>query len=122
RVAGRRRDDRRACAAEDADGPDRRRRAGRGGPRLQPQLRISPAAAAARRRAGVRAPVREEAQLTTTQYEQILSRRVEVIRRSVGIDYERFRRGSLAWDYEGLMAAVGYDLEAAATIQLERGV
>jgi len=41
---------------------------------------------------------------------------------SVGIDYDGFRRGSLGWDYEGLMAAVGYDLEAAAGIQLERGV
>ena len=44
------------------------------------------------------------------------------MRRSVGIDYDRFRRGALAWDYEGLMAAVGYDLEEAARIQLERGV
>jgi 2-amino-4-ketopentanoate thiolase beta subunit len=44
------------------------------------------------------------------------------MRRSVGIDYELFRRGWLAWDYEALMAAVGYDMEEAASIQLERGV
>ena len=44
------------------------------------------------------------------------------MRRSVGIDYDGLRRGSLAWDYEGLMAAVGYDMEAAAGIQLDRGV
>jgi 2-amino-4-ketopentanoate thiolase beta subunit len=44
------------------------------------------------------------------------------MRRSVGIDYEQFRRGRLAWDYEGLMRAVGYEVEKAAQIQLERGV
>jgi hypothetical protein len=58
----------------------------------------------------------------TRQYEQLLSRRGEIMRRSVGIDYDGFRQGSLGWDYEGLMAAVGYDLEAAAGIQLDRGV
>jgi threonine dehydratase len=42
--------------------------------------------------------------------------------RSVGIDYDLFRRGSLAWDYEGLLAAVNYDLAEASEIQLERGV
>jgi 2-amino-4-ketopentanoate thiolase beta subunit len=57
-----------------------------------------------------------------TQYEELLSRRGEIMRRSVGIDYDRFRRGSISWDYEGLMATAGYDLKSAATIQLERGV
>jgi 2-amino-4-ketopentanoate thiolase beta subunit len=42
--------------------------------------------------------------------------------RSVGIDYERFRRGRLAWGYEELMSSVGYDVEEATRIQLERGV
>lgn len=42
--------------------------------------------------------------------------------RSVGIDYDLFRRGSLAWDYEGLLATVGYDIDEAREIQLERGV
>jgi 2-amino-4-ketopentanoate thiolase beta subunit len=42
--------------------------------------------------------------------------------RSVGIDYDLFRRGLLAWDYEALLATVGYDIEQAKEIQLERGV
>ena len=41
---------------------------------------------------------------------------------SVGIDYDGLRRGRLAWDYEGLMAAVGYGLEEVTGIQLSRGV
>jgi threonine dehydratase len=60
--------------------------------------------------------------VTTTQYEALLSRRDEIMRRSVGIDYDLFRRGRLGWDYEGLMATVGYGMEEAARIQLERGV
>jgi threonine dehydratase len=42
--------------------------------------------------------------------------------RSVGIDYDQLRRGTLAWDYEALLAAVNYDLEEASEIQLARGV
>lgn len=42
--------------------------------------------------------------------------------RSVGIDYERFRRSRLAWDYDALMRAVGYDVDEVARIQLDHGV
>lgn len=44
------------------------------------------------------------------------------MQRSVGIDYERFRLGRLAWDYEGLMDEVGYGVDEAASIQREHGV
>lgn len=60
--------------------------------------------------------------MTAPAYDAVLARRGEIMRRSVGIDYERFRRGRLAWDYEGLMAEVGYGLEEVARIQLEREV
>lgn len=57
-----------------------------------------------------------------TRYEATLARRAEVMRTSVGIDYERYRRGRLAWDYEALMDEVGYELGEVARIQDERGV
>lgn len=60
--------------------------------------------------------------MTTPSYEAVLARKGEIMRRSVGIDYERFRRGRLAWDYEGLMAEVGYSLEEVRGIQLGNGV
>ena len=60
--------------------------------------------------------------MTSSSYKSLLSRRAELMRRSVGIDYERFHKGGLAWDYEGLMGAVGYGIEEAAKIQLELGV
>lgn len=58
--------------------------------------------------------------MTTSQYEAVLGRRDEIMRRSVGIDYDLLRRGLLGWDYEGLMATVGYDTAEAARIQLAR--
>ncbi len=60
--------------------------------------------------------------MTTSPYEAMLARRDEIMRRSVGIDYDSFRRGRLGWDYEALMATVGYGMEEAARIQLARGV
>ena len=55
-------------------------------------------------------------------YDALLARRDAIMRRSVGIEYERHRRGAVAWDYEGVMAEVGYDLDQVARIQRERGV
>jgi 2-amino-4-ketopentanoate thiolase beta subunit len=55
-------------------------------------------------------------------YESLLGRRTEILSRSVGLDYEEFRRSRLAWDYEALMEAVGYDVEEIARIQLDNGV
>lgn len=55
-------------------------------------------------------------------YESLLGRRTDIMSTSVGLDYEGFRRGRLAWDYEGLMRAVGYDVSEVARIQLEHGV
>jgi 2-amino-4-ketopentanoate thiolase beta subunit len=55
-------------------------------------------------------------------YESVLGRRTEILSRSVGLEYEKFRRGRLAWDYDALMDAVGYDVDEIARIQLDNGV
>jgi len=60
--------------------------------------------------------------VTATSYQSLLARRAEIMRRSVGIDYEQLRRGRLAWDYEALMSEVPYELGEIARIQLDRGV
>jgi threonine dehydratase len=60
--------------------------------------------------------------VSDSSYQALLTRRGEIMRRSVGIDYEQFRRGRLAWDYEGLMGTVGYEVAEAAKIQRDRGV
>jgi cysteine synthase len=60
--------------------------------------------------------------MSVTEHSALEARRAQIIASSVGIDYERFRRGTIGWDYEGLMQSVGYDASEAARIQRERGV
>ncbi|MEW6032565.1 MAG: 2-amino-4-oxopentanoate thiolase subunit OrtB [Bacillota bacterium] len=55
-------------------------------------------------------------------YEAVMARRAEILRRSTGIDYESFRRGRFAFDYEAMMAHTGYSLEETLAIQAEANV
>lgn len=57
-----------------------------------------------------------------SDYAGVMARRGEIIRRSVGIDYERFESGSIGFDYEGMMREVGYSLEECRRIQREANV
>jgi cysteine synthase len=57
-----------------------------------------------------------------TRYQALDARRPAIMAQSVGIHYEQFRRGVIAWDYEDLMRSVGCDVADVARIQLERGV
>lgn len=54
--------------------------------------------------------------------EEVMARRAEIIRRSVGIDYAEFESGSYAFDYEGMMEKAGCGLEEVRRIQRESGV
>ena len=38
-------------------------------------------------------------------YDAIMSRKAEIIKAAVGMDYSRFESGSIAFDYEGMMKA-----------------
>jgi cysteine synthase len=50
-------------------------------------------------------------------YAAVMRRQAEILRTAVGIDYDRFRRGRLVFDYEGLMDSTGYTLDQIADIQ-----
>jgi len=50
-------------------------------------------------------------------YEAVMARKGEIMRTSVGIDYERYATGILSFDYEGMLAETGYELETIRTIQ-----
>jgi hypothetical protein len=50
-------------------------------------------------------------------YQAVMARRGKIIRRSVGIDYDRYRTGALAFDYEGLLGGTGYDLAEVQAVQ-----
>ena len=48
--------------------------------------------------------------------------RNDIMKRSVGIEYERFESGFVAFDYEALMREAGDDVRAVAELQRETGV
>lgn len=55
-------------------------------------------------------------------YLAVTERRNEIMRRSVGIDYDKFEIPPLAFDYEALMSEAGYNLEEVCKIQKEANV
>lgn len=55
-------------------------------------------------------------------YEAVMSRRSEIMKKALGMDYEEFIRGPIAFDYEGMMQKAGYSLEEVQRIQRETGV
>lgn len=55
-------------------------------------------------------------------YGAVMSRRNEIMKKAVGIDYDEFARGPLAFDYEGMMERVGYPLDEIRRIQKETDV
>lgn len=55
-------------------------------------------------------------------YAAVMKRRDAIMRASVGIDYDRYRTGALAFDYERLLADTGYDMESARAVQAATGV
>ncbi|MPM26668.1 2-amino-4-ketopentanoate thiolase beta subunit [bioreactor metagenome] len=50
-------------------------------------------------------------------FSAVMARKGEIIRSAVGVDYRAFESGSIAFDYEAMMASTGYTLEDVAEIQ-----
>lgn len=55
-------------------------------------------------------------------YQAVMSRKNEIMKSSVGIDYAEFEYGKIAFDYDGMMKKTGYALEEIRRIQRETGV
>lgn len=55
-------------------------------------------------------------------YEAVMSRKNEIMREAIGMDYSKFESGSIAFDYEGMMAATGYRIEDIIRIQNELSI
>ena len=55
-------------------------------------------------------------------YDAVMSRKNEILKKSVGIDYDKFEISPIAFDYEGLMNSPGYSLSEIQAIQQETGV
>ncbi|MDF2699063.1 MAG: PLP-dependent lyase/thiolase [Haloplasmataceae bacterium] len=55
-------------------------------------------------------------------YLGVMSRKNEIMQKSVGIDYKKYEFGSIAFDYEKMMSDINYSLNDIKQIQLENGV
>jgi len=44
-------------------------------------------------------------------FSAVMARKAEIIKAAVGVDYAQFESGSIAFDYEAMMASTGYSLE-----------
>ncbi len=55
-------------------------------------------------------------------YEAVMAKRGEIMKKAVGIDYEEFSQGKVAFDYEAMMRKTGYSLEEVQNIQHSVGV
>ncbi len=52
-------------------------------------------------------------------YEAVMARKGEIMKTAVGMDYSQFESGSIAFDYEGMLASTGLTLEEVMRIQSE---
>ena len=55
-------------------------------------------------------------------YDSVMGRSAEIMKASLGLDFNDFESGSVAFDYEGLMKATGYTIEEVDKIQSKTGV
>ncbi|MEY8415588.1 2-amino-4-oxopentanoate thiolase subunit OrtB [Tissierella praeacuta] len=55
-------------------------------------------------------------------YDAVMARRPEIMKKAVGIDYDIFESGSVAFDYEKMMRETGYSLQEIEEIQGKTGV
>jgi cysteine synthase len=56
------------------------------------------------------------------RYQAVMDRRAEIMRTAVGIDYQSYASGILAFDYERLLADTGYAIEQVRAIQQKTAV
>ncbi len=60
--------------------------------------------------------------MTHTSYQEVMSRKVEIMKRALGLDYGEFELGGIAFDYEEMMRKAGYSIDEVKAIQAETNV
>jgi cysteine synthase len=58
----------------------------------------------------------------SNSYNAVMERRNEIMKKSVGIDYEQFEQNGIGFNYELMMNSQGYDIEKIIKIQRENMV
>jgi 2-amino-4-ketopentanoate thiolase beta subunit len=60
--------------------------------------------------------------MSNNSYNEVMSRKSEIMKKAIGIDYSSFESGGIAFDYERMMRETGYTLAEIQQIQSETGV
>ena len=60
--------------------------------------------------------------MTDNSYAAVMARKNEIMRSSLGLDYDQFNLSPIAFDYEAMMNVSGYGLDEVATIQRDTKV
>lgn len=55
-------------------------------------------------------------------YDSVMARSNEIMKKTLGLDYSEFESGSVAFDYEALMKATNYTIDEISRIQSRTGV
>jgi hypothetical protein len=55
--------------------------------------------------------------MSKDSYKAIMDQKADIMRSSVGIDYEKYTTGPLSFDYEAMLNDTGYDLDTIRDIQ-----
>ncbi len=55
-------------------------------------------------------------------YRSVMGRSAEIMKKSLGLNFDDFESGSVAFDYEGVMKSTGYTIEEIDKIQSKTGV
>ncbi|MDU4890718.1 MAG: 2-amino-4-oxopentanoate thiolase subunit OrtB [Clostridium sp.] len=59
---------------------------------------------------------------TLNKYEEVMSRKNEIMLKSVGMNFDKYEEGNIAFNYELMMRDIGYSLQDIMRIQGEVGV
>ena len=60
--------------------------------------------------------------MSDMSYESVMSRKAQIMRASIGIEYDKYELEGIGFDYEGLMSDTAYPMEEITAIQRETGV
>ncbi|MDO5082740.1 MAG: 2-amino-4-oxopentanoate thiolase subunit OrtB [Arachnia propionica] len=60
--------------------------------------------------------------MTDNSYQGVMARRNQIMRSSLGLDYDEFTHSPISFDYEAMMSSTGYSLDDIARIQRDTKV
>lgn len=60
--------------------------------------------------------------MNENSYAQVMGRKNQIMKKAVGIDYDVFESGSIAFDYERMMREAGYSLDEIIQIQTDQSI